>query len=84
MGLNGLIPHHDTYVCGAGFTGLVESVSSALPGAAWQLRLNDEGKVEWVDVADGKEVVHSKAPQTSVWRRFRSRISNMNAFEGQL
>jgi putative cardiolipin synthase len=64
--------------------GLVESVSAALPGAAWQLRLNDEGEVEWVDVVDGKEVVYTKPPQTSVWRRFGARVSNLDAFEGQL
>jgi len=63
---------------------LVDSVSTALPEAAWQLGLNDEGDVEWVDVVDGKEVVYSKAPQTNAWRRFRSRISNLDAFEGQL
>ena len=64
--------------------GLVELVSTALPGAAWQLRLNDEGEIEWVDVVDGKEVVYSKPPQTSAWRRFSARVSNLDAFEGQL
>ena len=64
--------------------GFVESVSVALPNAAWQVRLNDKADVEWVDVADGKEVVYAKAPQTSVWRRFSARVSNLDAIEGQL
>jgi putative cardiolipin synthase len=64
--------------------GLVESVSAALPGGAWKLRLNEKGEVEWVDVKDGKEIVYTKPPQTSVWRRFSAWISGLDAIEGQL
>ena len=65
-------------------TDLVESVSAELPGAAWKLRLNNDGKVEWVDVMDGREVVYSKPPQTSFWRRFSAWFTGMDAIEGQL
>ena len=64
--------------------GLVKSVSAALPGAAWQLRLNNEGEVEWVDLSDGKEVRYTKPPQTSAWRRFRAQLSNLEVVEGQI
>ena len=64
--------------------GFVQSVSAALPGAAWQLRLNDKAEVEWVDTAQGEEVIYAKAPQTSAWRRFTARVSSLNALEGQL
>jgi putative cardiolipin synthase len=63
---------------------LVNSVSTRLPGTAWQLRLNDNDKVEWVQVANGKEVVYTKPPQTSAWRRFSARTTNFKVFEGQL
>jgi putative cardiolipin synthase len=63
---------------------LVNSVTSLLPGAAWQVRLNDDDKVEWVGVADDKEVVFTKPPQTSAWRRFTARATNFKVFEGQL
>ena len=65
-------------------TDLVESVSAELPGAAWKLRLNDSGEVEWVDVKGGNEIVYSKPPQTGFWRRFNAWITGMNALEGQL
>jgi len=64
--------------------GLVESVSDALPGAAWKLRLNEKSRVEWVDVKDGKEIVYTKPPQTSAWMRFNAWISGLDAIEGQL
>jgi len=65
-------------------TGLVESVSAALPSSAWRVRLNDKGKVEWVDIQGDKEIVYSKAPQTSAWRRFTAQITGLDAIEGQL
>ena len=63
---------------------LVNSVSALLPGTAWQLRLNDNDKVEWVQVADDKEVVYTKPPQTSAWRRFSASATNFKVLEGQL
>jgi putative cardiolipin synthase len=63
---------------------LVNAVSTALPGAAWQVRLNDNDKVEWVVVADDTEVVYTKPPQTSAWRRFSASSTNFKVFEGQL
>jgi putative cardiolipin synthase len=63
---------------------LAESLQSTLPGSAWQVRLSDKGKIEWVGVQDGKEIVYNKAPQTSVWRRFGARITGLDAIEGQL
>lgn len=63
---------------------LVNSVSTVLPGAAWQLRLNDKDKVEWVNVANDKEVVHTKPPQTNAWRRFNANATSLKVLEGQL
>lgn len=65
-------------------SGLVESVSTALPGAAWQVRLNKKGEVEWVNVQDGADAVYTKPPQTSVWQRFNAWATGLNALEGQL
>ena len=63
---------------------LVNTVSTVLPGAAWQLRLNDKDKVEWVNVAHEQEIVYTKPPQTSAWRRFSANVTNFKALEGQL
>jgi putative cardiolipin synthase len=63
---------------------LKKSVSTALPGNAWQLRLNSLGDVEWVDVIKGKEFIYTKPPQASLWKRFNAWISGLDAIEGQL
>lgn len=65
-------------------TNFIESVSAALPDTAWQVRLNDKTEVEWVESDNGKEIIYTKAPQTSAWRRFSARISNLDTLEGQL
>ncbi len=48
------------------------SVSDALPGIAYQLKLNDRGKIEWHANIDGEEVVETKEPLTTAWRRLTS------------
>lgn len=64
---------------------LIDNVSAALTGAAWKLRLNDKGEVEWVGyLDDGTEVVYTKPPQTSAWKRFTATIQDVNAFEDEL
>lgn len=63
---------------------LKKSVSTALPGNAWQLRLNSQGDVEWVDVIEDKEFVYTTPPQASLWQRFNAWISGLDAIEGQL
>ncbi len=37
--------------------------------AAWQLRLDQWGRINWVERRDGKEVVLTKEPQTRFWQR---------------
>ncbi|MGI9308338.1 MAG: phospholipase D-like domain-containing protein, partial [Gammaproteobacteria bacterium] len=63
---------------------MVKSVSAAFNGTAWKLRLNEKGKVEWVDDSGEKEVVYQKPPQTSTWRRFSAWATGLDAIEGQL
>jgi len=39
---------------------------------AYRLRLNDNNKITWRATIDGQQVVETKDPQTSVWKRFRT------------
>jgi putative cardiolipin synthase len=43
-----------------------------VPGMAYRVKLNDKGKVTWHATIDGKEVIETKAPQTSAWLRFKA------------
>ncbi len=64
---------------------MVENVSSSLIGSAWQLRLDQQGKVVWVDTLEnGEEEVYDKAPQTSKKQRIEADITDVKAAEGQL
>lgn len=66
-------------------TGLVDSITAALPGTAWQLRLNDKGQVEWVDVGDkGQETVFNSPPQSSSKQRLEANITDIKAVEKEL
>lgn len=43
-----------------------------IPAIAYNVILNDKGKLEWHGTIDGEEVVETKEPQTSAWRRFKA------------
>ncbi|MDR9891693.1 phospholipase D family protein [Pseudenterobacter timonensis] len=36
---------------------------------AWQIRLDQNGKLNWVEYKDGEEIVHQKEPKTRFWQR---------------
>ena len=63
---------------------MAESVSDALPGSAWQVRLREDGEVEWVDVSGDEEVVYTTNPQTDFALRQRVNLTDIAMLEGQL
>ena len=60
------------------------NIQSQLPGIAWKLRLDDNGKLEWVDVSGEAEVVYDSPPQSTAGQRFKSEVYGIDALEGQL
>jgi putative cardiolipin synthase len=42
----------------------------SIPSMAYRLQLDDNDKITWHATIDGKEVVETKEPQTSGWKRF--------------
>lgn len=64
---------------------LDDAVEAALPTAAWQVRLNDQGRLRWHGVdADGQPVVYTKEPQTSWWQRFVAGFVRLLPIRSQL
>ena len=64
---------------------MVANVSSALIGYAWQLRLDQHGKVVWVDTPEsGEEQVYDKLPQAREKQRIEADMTNIKAAQGQL
>jgi putative cardiolipin synthase len=43
--------------------------------AAWQLRLDRWGRINWVEIRDGKEVVLTREPQTRFMQRFLVKLA---------
>jgi len=51
---------------------LAEDVEAVLPGMAYRVDLDEKGKLKWSAIIDGVEVMESKEPLTSGWRRFQA------------
>lgn len=51
---------------------LHESISRRVPDIAYQLQLDENDKISWHATIDGKQVVETKDPQTSGWKRFQA------------
>ena len=49
---------------------LADNVDINIPAVGYRLKLGDDNKITWHATIDGKEVVETKEPQTSGWRRF--------------
>ncbi|MDH3513131.1 MAG: phospholipase D family protein [Gammaproteobacteria bacterium] len=62
----------------------VDRVRQNLPTTAYEVVLNDKGKVRWIDNAGDQPVVLDKEPQTSFWRRFSAGFYRILPIKGQL
>jgi len=51
---------------------LADNAERRIPDFAYQLRLDDKNKISWHATIDGQQVVETKEPQTSGWRRFQA------------
>jgi hypothetical protein len=65
-------------------SGLVESISAALPNDAWRLRLNSKGDIEWVARRNGVDTVYDRPPQTDAKSRAEAAAAGLKVVEEQL
>ncbi len=63
---------------------MVESTLSGLPEAAYRLRLDDRGRIEWVGFKDGREEIRRREPQAGFWRRLVAAFFGILPIAGQL
>ena len=63
---------------------LVEKLDRDLPAIAWQVRLRDDGALEWIDRAGGAEVRLAEEPETSAARRAFIRALSTLPIDGLL
>jgi putative cardiolipin synthase len=64
--------------------GLAALTNEALPTKAWEVVLNEAGKLRWHGLEEGRDVTHKKEPQTNVWSRFVARFYRMLPIRSQL
>jgi putative cardiolipin synthase len=61
-----------------------ERIDNYIVTTAYEVVLNDKGKLRWIDRAGEREVVLKKEPDTSAWRRFSAAFMGILPIRGQL
>jgi putative cardiolipin synthase len=56
----------------------------SLQKTAYRLRLNKRGRLTWHLDLDGSNQVMSTEPETSFWRRLRTKLMGLLPIEGQM
>ena len=60
------------------------SILESLRDSAYKLRLSPKGKLQWLLQAAGVEEIVVSEPQTSLWRRFLTKLMSLLPIESQL
>jgi putative cardiolipin synthase len=63
--------------------GMTDSVREHIPLVAYQVKMDEDRKLSWHAIIDGREVIESKEPQTTAWDRFKAWFMKIVP-EGQL
>ena len=63
---------------------MATSILQSLPDSAYKLRLSSKGKLQWLLQTAGVQEVITTEPQTSLWRRFLTRLMSLLPIESQL
>ena len=63
---------------------MAESILDLLPDFAYKLRLSSKGKLQWLLQTAGVEEIITTEPQTSLWRRFLTKLMSFLPIEEQM
>ncbi|MDH3621560.1 MAG: phospholipase D family protein [Gammaproteobacteria bacterium] len=63
---------------------MATSILDTLPDYAYKLRLSRKGRLQWLLQTAGVQEVITTEPQTSMWRRFLTKLMSLLPIEGQL
>ena len=63
---------------------MATSILDTLPDQTYRLRLSRKGKLQWLLQTAGVEEVITTEPQTSLWRRFLTRLMGLLPIEEQM
>ena len=63
---------------------MAESILASLPDIAYKLQLSEKGRLQWrLQAASGDELITTE-PQTTWWRRFKTRLLSFLPIESQM
>ena len=62
----------------------LERVNEALLRAAYEVTLDENGKLTWTGQSSGEEEVWTKEPETGFWTRFNVSVMRILPIKGQL
>ncbi len=63
---------------------LDDNFTENTPTKAYKIQLSEKGKIEWHSIENGKPVVYTSEPKTSVWNRFSTKFLSFIVPEKQL
>jgi len=55
-----------------------------LPEKAWEVFLDEKGRLRWRGIENGAEVIYKKEPRTSWWKRFKAGFMGLLPIKSQL
>jgi putative cardiolipin synthase len=61
-----------------------DRVEEVLPKVAYLLRLDERGKIEWVWLEDGEQVVYTSEPEAGLAQRLAVNFYSLLPIEGHL
>jgi len=63
---------------------MARSIHDSLPDIAYELQLSERGRLQWLLQAAGGQEVITTEPQTTWWRRFKTKLLSFLPIEGQM
>lgn len=63
---------------------MADSILETLPDFAYKLQLSRKGRLQWLLQTAGVEEIITTEPQTSLWRRFLTKLMSLLPIEGQM
>ena len=50
-------------------TDITAALVNRFPARSYLVRLGSNGRLEWIEPTEGKDIVHAREPRASWWRR---------------
>ncbi len=63
---------------------MADSILDTLPEYAYKLQLSEKGRLQWLLRTAGVDEVITTEPQTSLWRRFLTKLLSLLPIEEQM